>query len=735
MIILHPFIQYVNIFIALLIKLCYYKIIALNHLRYANTKYSRSKQARNNPAMLSPEVAIPEETRKQVGKVAKGSTPEKVEEPKVLTIDSPQIRSFKLSVISKPNEIKAFIPELFAPDAELIAAGLEKEDDGWHVPNRDWFPKAISESDIVIMYGPNDLGFCSQEEFGMIYAKSDDYKEGRINYIDPKNLKSGEVIDATKCATGEFVVVPAGTMVMTNEGPVQVKSGEAVAVNERKNSIYATNIKDTVLKRYIADPMNPASRRAYMLLEGFCAAAEHMSVAEVEEAHEQMAEDFTQIQRSSKLNNIFNTSETTGPPETLQDEYNLASKISDTLDSEVFARIDAMDFDTRLKQAEVVLREIVDNENLTQDQKNVMVSAVQVRLLPKTNNHQHLKGSVPESVLLEIARSHDFDLGQIAKIKDAYAAGRIGFDDLNAFNSAYGAIGSAIRTPTDYRMAVKGIIEEAVRQGQLTVEIRCAALGQRDEEGKPLSPDDAIMNIVRAIQETCVDIKKRGGEPPYTGFTILAYRGKDWKPEEVTEHAQLAVKYAKLYPEMKFGFDLAGPEDVGYKPSYFKEAYDHIKEYNKAPVGETVGVTIHAGETPECDGMPGYMAVEQSLDMGANRIGHGVQAINHPDTMQKLKESGATVEICGVCNITSIPKNTRGLAIHPIQEFIENDIPIAICTDNDAICSTNVSREYMQFLLTGHDSFMNWNAVKAAARNGIVRFYSRAPKVSGANAL
>lgn len=662
--------------------------------------------------------------RKESGGTLDSSQIETGEETTILTIDSPQIKSFKLSVLSKPNEVQAFIPDLNSSDEELQALELEKEDDGWHVPNRDWFPNTIGESDIVIMYSEDDLGFCSQEEFGRIYANSADYKHGKINYIDPNQLQLNQIIDATKCATGEFCLLQEGTTIETNEGIVKTEAGQAVVVNEVKNSLFATDIQDTILNRYIADPLNPASAVAYRQLEEFCAKKDDMTPEEVSTAYNRLYERFNQIQRSVKLYDIFGDSETEDLPTTLKGEYELASKVSEMLDKEVFERINAMDFETRLAQAKKVLKEIVGNEDLTSNQRNVLISAVKVRLLPKTNSHQHLKGSVPEDVLLAMARAHNFDSKQIENIKVAYAEGRDGFDNLDDFNKAYSAIASAIRTPSDYRLSVKAIIEEAVRQGQLTTEIRCAVLGQRNENGEPLSPDDAIENILGAIKETCEEIERQGGDPPYTGFTLLGYRGKDWKPEEVLEHAELAVKYAKKYPDLKFGFDLAGPEDAGYKPKFFEKAFNVIKEYNKSikesgAIGESVGVTVHAGETPTCDDMPGHLAVEEALEMGSDRIGHGVQAINSAETMEKLKESKATVEICGVCNVLSIPLNTEGLPTHPIQEFIENDIPITICSDNDAICGTKISKEYMQFLLTGHDSFMNWNTVKEVGRNGI----------------
>ena len=54
----------------------------------------------------------------------------------------------------------------------------------------------------------------------------------------------------------------------------------------------------------------------------------------------------------------------------------------------------------------------------------------------------------------------------------------------------------------------------------------------------------------------------------------------------------------------------------------------------------------------------------------------------------------------------------------------------------DGITIANITKEYNQFLLTGHSNFMNWNTVKQSARDGIdAAFISDADKVSAKNIL
>lgn len=663
------------------------------------------------------------------------------------------IRQNKLSMLSRPNKIMAMIPNLDLPDDELMKLGLEKEDGKWFVPNRQYFPNPLNKDSVVINYGRKedgtvDLGFCSQEEFGQIYAYTDQYEQGKITYINPTEIKNGEVINATKCATGEFTLMPEGTAIKTNEGDVTVAPGQALVVNENKNSVFASDLSE-ILKRYVADPMNPASKKAFELLQEFEENKKKVKPEEVAELFNNLVSEYNGIERGAKVYKAY-FAET--DIETLRNDFKQAAEVVKGLDREISTRINSFEFSKRVDEAREVLREIISDPNITPEQENIKISYVLARLLPKTNNHQHLKGSVPMETLLDRASKHNFNEEQISAIKNAYNNGAEGFGNLDEFNKAYGTIGSAIRTPEDYQAAVKGIIEEATRSGQLTAEIRCSVIGQRDASGNTIDPHAATENILEAMERACQNVGQEapkigfvfqesevdvGKEAPKTSLTFLGYRGRDWKPEEVLEHAKLAVEFATKYPEKKFGFDIAGPEDTGYAPTDFKESFDLIKDYNNRVKsgeikGERIGVTVHAGETPTYnDGKKGNESIEEALDMGADRIGHGVQAVSDLGTLDRLEKSGATVEICGVCNISSIPLNTRGMAIHPVQEFLSRGIPITICTDNDAICGTNITKEYAQFLLTGHSELMNWNAVKEAARNGVKSsFISDKDKVS-----
>ena len=651
------------------------------------------------------------------------------------SINHELVRGRKLSMLSAPNRITAFIPDFEASDEELIASGLEKETDSdgethWHVPNREWFPDAIDKDSIVINYGIRkdgspDLGFCSQEEFANIYADTAKYEEGVVEYINPSSLENGEAVQATKCASGEFVIVPVGTDVITQEGPVSVRPGQVLVINEARGSIFATDV-DQLLKRYVPDPSNPASDEAFDLMKDYHAAVG--SDIDDGSLHAFMNDQFSEIDRGQKRYE-YHTSEKS--PDVLRQDYERARETVKSLSGEILPQLDALNFNEKIEQARAVLMEVYTNPELSEAERSDRLVAVMTALLPKANNHQHLKGSTPISTLMELADQHGFNETQITEIYTAYEEGEAGFKDLNDFNRAYGTIAGAVRTPSDYRKAIDGIMTEAVRSGQLTVEVRCSIIGQRTEDGDVLSPEAALQNLIDAGDETRARLEDQGVTPPEVGITLLGYRGRDWEPQEVIDHARIAVEFAKKYPDRSFSFDIAGPEDTGYSPKFFEEAYRLIREYNDQVesgdlLGERIGITTHAGETPTYDGDPdkrGVGSILEAIEMGVDRIGHGVQAVHDPEVLQKLKEHNVCVEICGVCNVLSIPINTEGMAIHPVEKFIEEGISVTVCTDNDSICGTNISEEYMQFLFTGHSELMNWTTLKEVARAGVERSF------------
>jgi hypothetical protein len=180
-----------------------------------------------------------------------------------LTANSTVVQTSKVSIISKPNKIKAVIPDLSDRDS-LLKLGLVEENGKWYMPHREWFPNPVTENDIVIIYdeAAKDIGFCSKTEFNEIYVYTSAYEKGEIEYIDTAKLDLGVVVEATKRSSGQICVLPEGTVLDTNEGIVTVQAGQVVCINEKANSLYVMPIEN-LLKKYMADPFKPATKQLF----------------------------------------------------------------------------------------------------------------------------------------------------------------------------------------------------------------------------------------------------------------------------------------------------------------------------------------------------------------------------------------------------------------------------------------------------------------------------------------
>ncbi len=131
------------------------------------------------------------------------------------------------------------------------------------------------------------------------------------------------------------------------------------------------------------------------------------------------------------------------------------------------------------------------------------------------------------------------------------------------------------------------------------------------------------------------------------------------------------------------GVDLSGDEDTQVPreaSSFFRRAKDELG----------LCVTIHAGETGN------HQNIEWAiLDCGADRIGHGLAAVNSPKTVELIIDRNVCIEICLQSNFRT--GQARCLSEHPITQFVDLGIPFVLCSDNPAVHDATLSDDYQLF--------------------------------------
>jgi adenosine deaminase len=84
--------------------------------------------------------------------------------------------------------------------------------------------------------------------------------------------------------------------------------------------------------------------------------------------------------------------------------------------------------------------------------------------------------------------------------------------------------------------------------------------------------------------------------------------------------------------------------------------------------------------------------VRAALDVGAERIGHGIRAAEDNDVMRRLREEQIPLEICITSNVKT--GAVRSLHEHPVRRLLDAGVPITLNTDDPGIFETTLEREF-----------------------------------------
>lgn len=158
-----------------------------------------------------------------------------------------------------------------------------------------------------------------------------------------------------------------------------------------------------------------------------------------------------------------------------------------------------------------------------------------------------------------------------------------------------------------------------------------------------------------------------------TGMIICAMRHF---PEE--KNLELLYEARELLGDGVVAFDLAGDE-AGYPltvcAGLFREA---------SRIG--MPFTIHAGEV-----RGSRENVRLAAELGASRIGHGIDMRFSPELMELCAKRRIGVELCPTSNLQT--GGIGELSELPIRDFMERGIPVSISTDNRTIGNTSCTHE------------------------------------------
>ncbi|MGH7765782.1 MAG: adenosine deaminase family protein [Candidatus Dormibacteraceae bacterium] len=144
------------------------------------------------------------------------------------------------------------------------------------------------------------------------------------------------------------------------------------------------------------------------------------------------------------------------------------------------------------------------------------------------------------------------------------------------------------------------------------------------------------------------------------------------------ENVALAREAGKFAGAGVVGFDLAGDE-VRFPAAPQRPAFEAAR-------ASGLHLTCHAGEAGE----PSH--VEDALNLGVERIAHGVIGARDPRIVDRIRREGVVLDLCPTANWKC--KAVPSLAEHPLPRLLRSGVRCTISTDSRTVAGTTLSREF-----------------------------------------
>jgi adenosine deaminase len=175
---------------------------------------------------------------------------------------------------------------------------------------------------------------------------------------------------------------------------------------------------------------------------------------------------------------------------------------------------------------------------------------------------------------------------------------------------------------------------------------------------------------------------------------------EELKNDESMPVIRLIVDLVRNYPQEVFDWQVKSLEKIFYRLrnvigvglggggdrrrlTVFREGFARLKACG-------FQVFAHAGELP-----PAHQAcleVRDAVEIGAQRIGHGIHCSDDRELLEILCDRGIPLEICPTSNLMT--RSVAQLEDHPLMQFFQAEVPFTINSDDPVYFSTDLNREY-----------------------------------------
>lgn len=318
--------------------------------------------------------------------------------------------------------------------------------------------------------------------------------------------------------------------------------------------------------------------------------------------------------------------------------------------------------------------------------------------LPLTDIHRHLDGNIRAQTILDLGREFNITLpAQSLETLLPHVQVTANEPDLVSFLAKLDWGVKVLASLDACRRVAYENMEDAAGQGLHYVELR-------------FSPGYMAMthNLpVAGVVEAVIAGVREGSQAFGVEARLIGIMSRTFGEAACLQELEALLAHRDSITAL----DLAGDE-LGFPGSLFLPHFNRARDAGWH-------ITVHAGEAA------GPESIWQAIrELGAERIGHGVKAIEDPALMAFLAEQRIGIESCLTSNIQT--STVPSLARHPLKTFLEHGVLASINTDDPAVQGVDISHEYQ---IAAPAAGLSRDQIRQAQINGLeIAFLSEAEK-------
>lgn len=349
---------------------------------------------------------------------------------------------------------------------------------------------------------------------------------------------------------------------------------------------------------------------------------------------------------------------------------------------------------------------------------SVAITREFLELIPKTDLHLHLDGSLRVSTLIELAKAAKVPLPSETEEGLNELVFKEKYQDLPDYLRGFGLTCAVLQTAENLERVAYELAQDNIAENVRYIEVRYAPQ-QHVHSGLPI--DEVVESVNRGLARAQKEHNgspavRQGGDIPFH-YGIITCAMRFFNRHMSAYYAQLfdVMPYAPAKEVMAIaslemaraaamlthekgipvvGFDIAGAE-AGFPAIVHRDAYQYAHVH-------FIKKTVHAGEAY------GPESIFQAItECHADRIGHGTflfaadkvtdPTIKDPAYYVKclvdyIASRRIALEVCPTSNLQTIP-SIETMADHPLRQMLEANLSVSICTDNRLVSRTSVTRE------------------------------------------